>query len=527
MTRLAESPRRWWALGALVLAMLVVGLDGTVVSVALPTLSTAVGATNSQLQWMSDAYIVVLAVALLPAGLLGDRYGRKRVLLTGLLLFGFASLAGTLVQSADALIAVRAVMGLGGAAIMPLTMSILPSMFDRAELPRAVGVWAASSALGIPLGPIIGGWLLQTFWWGSIFFLNVPTVAAAFAAAVWLLPESRDPRARRFDPLGLLLGVVGLAALVFGVIEGPQWGWADARVLAGLVGGLAFLVALVAWENRADEPMMDLGLFHDRNFLWGSIAATFASFALFGGLFVLPQYLQAVLGEDPVGTGVRLLPMMAGLLVAARGSDRVVTRVGARFVVGGGLLLAAAGLLLGATTGMRDGYGFTAVWLVVLGLGTGFTLIPAMGALMVTLPRDRAGMGSALVQTLRQCGSALSVALLGSALAARYTARLHLHGLTSGVAHAVRDSVGSGVAVASRLHDRGLLLDTRQAFVHGMDLVLLICGVLAVPTALAVMLWLTGRNGEAAADGAAAPAAGQVVAPPDARSKPVDTPAET
>jgi EmrB/QacA subfamily drug resistance transporter len=484
--------RRWWALAALVLTMLVIGFDGTILNVALPTLSTELGANNSQLQWIVDAYTVTFAAAMLPAGLLGDKYGRKRLLVIGLVLFVGASLAGTLVSSANVLIAIRAVMGVGGAILMPLSMGVLPSIFPPHERGRAVAIWAASTMLAMPLGPIIGGWLLQHFWWGSIFFINVPTTALALVAVLVLLPESRNPSAGRLDLTGAAFGVVGLAAFIFGVIEAPSWGWGNGRVLAALVGGVALLVALVWWERHVREPMIDLSLFGDRNFSIGTVAGTFVSFALFGAMFVLPQYFQDVLGSDPMGTGLRLLPMIGGMFVAAMLSNRLVPRLGARVVITGGLLVLAAGLLLGAGTATTDGFGFAAIWLVVTGLGTGFSLIPAMSAVVVTLPPARAGVGSSVVMTLRQTGAALGVAALGSMLASAYASRVTTTGLATTLAHAARQSVGGGVAVATRLHDSSLLASVFGGYVHGMDLVLLVCGIAALPGALLVALFLPG-----------------------------------
>jgi EmrB/QacA subfamily drug resistance transporter len=492
--------RRWWALGALVLTMLVIGFDSTILNVALPTLTSELGATNSQLQWIVDAYTVVFAAAMLPAGLLGDRFGRKRMLIIGLVLFAGASLAGTLVQSANALIALRAVMGAGGAILMPLSMAVLPSIFPPHERARAVSAWAASSMLAMPLGPIIGGWLLQHFWWGSIFFINVPTTALALVAVIFLLPESRDPAARRLDLIGAALGVVGLTAFIFGVIEAPSWGWGEARVLTALIGGVALLAALVWWERHTREPMIDLSLFRDRNFSLGTVAGTFVSFALFGAMFVLPQYFQDVLGSDPIGTGLKLLPMIGGMFAAVMVANRLVPRLGARTVIAGGLLLLAAGLLLGAGTSVADGYGFTAIWLVVAGVGTGFSLVPAMSVVVATLPPARAGVGSSVVTTLRQTAAALGVAALGSMLASAYTHRVTAGSLPAGLAHAARESVGGGVAVATRLHDTPLLASVLGGYVHGMDLVLLVCGIAALPGALLVALFLPGRAKAAASD---------------------------
>lgn len=271
MDTTTADPRRWWALGALVMGVLVLGFDMTILNVALPTMATELEADTGDLQWIVDAYTIVFA-ALLPAGLLGDRFGRKKLILIGLAIFGAASLLGTFADSVGMVVAARALMGIGGALIMPLSMSILPSLFPAEERSRAISLWAAGMALGMPLGPILGGLLLQHFWWGSVFLLNVPFVVLAGIACALLLPESRDPHAGRIDAPASVFGAVGLAALVFGVIEAPRRGWGDPVVLVLAASGVLLLVALVLRETRARTPMIDFGLFRDRHFLWGSMA---------------------------------------------------------------------------------------------------------------------------------------------------------------------------------------------------------------------------------------------------------------
>ncbi|NUU21835.1 MAG: MFS transporter [Streptomycetaceae bacterium] len=492
------NPRRWWALGALALGVLVLGLDTTVLNVALPSMATGLGADNSDLQWIVDGYTVVFAAGLVPAGLLGDRFGRKKLILVGLALFGGASLLGALAGSVPTVVAARALMGVGAALVMPLSMSILPSVFPAEERGRAVGVWAAATAVGLPLGPILGGVLLEHFWWGSVFLFNIPVVAVALVACALWTPESRDPRAKPIDvPVSVLLAG-GLGVLVYGTIEASQRGWLDPVVL-GLIGaGLAVIAAVVVRETRHRAPMIDFTLFGNRNFLWGSIAAVVPSFVMTGVLFVVPQRLASVDGQGALGTGVRLLPLMGGLLVASLTADKLVVRLGHRAVLPAGLALLGAGVLLGATGSASDGYGSTALWLTVTGLGLGLSLVPAMGAVLATLAPERAGVGSGLMQTLRQVAGALGVAVLGSVLAAAYTDRLDATG-------PAEDSVAGAVEVARRTGDAGLLADARDAFVHGMDLVLLTCGLLSIAAAVVIALFLPGRR--PAAEEAAAPAA--------------------
>jgi MFS family permease len=345
----------------------------------------------------------------------------------------------------------------------------------------------------VPLGPIIGGYLLRHFWWGSVFLVNVPVVIVALIAVALLVPESRHPAPPRIDVVGAVLSTVGLVSFVYGVIEVPQRGWTDGLVLTALVTGVVLLAGFVAYERHAAAPMNDLALFAEPRFLWGSVSATIASFALFGLLFVLPQYLQAVAGNDAFNTGVKLLPLMAGLIVGARVSEKLNGRFGARVPIAAGLTLIAAGLALGAVTGVHSGYGFVATWLVIVGAGTGLSLAPAMDAVLGALPPAAAGSGSALTQTMRQIGGALGVALLGSLLASRYAGRLDLGTLSGPAADAARDSVNGAVAVAHALHDPALLASAHAAYLDAMGVVLLTCAGVALLGAVLVGLFLPAR----------------------------------
>src|SRR6266508_1269978 len=441
----ALGSRRWWALAALGLTVLTIGFDATILNVALPTLATALHASTGALQWMVDAYVLVFAGLLLSMGALGDRFGRKRLILVGLVLFGAASVLATYAGSTGPLIAARAIMGIGAAVLTPIAAAVLPVIFPPQERAKAISFFAIGMGVGVPLGPIIGGYLLKHFWWGSVFLVNVPVVVVALVAVMLLVPESKDPAPPRID----------------------------------VVGGL-LIAAFVAWERRTAQPMIDLTLFARPRFLWGTVAMTVASFGLFGLLFVLPQYLQAVQGNDALGTGVRLLPMMAGLIVGARTSEKLGSRFGARVPVAGGLLVIAGGLAVGALTTVDSGYGFAALWLSIVGAGVGLTLAPAMDAVLGELPPERAGSGTALTMTLRQVGGALGVALLGSISAAAYTDRLHLAGLPGPVAEAARDSIAGAVVVAARLGSPALLADARGAYVHAMSVVLLVCVAITV-----------------------------------------------
>ncbi|MFI0450990.1 DHA2 family efflux MFS transporter permease subunit [Actinomadura sp. 6N118] len=488
-----HGSRRWWGLGALALSLLALGFDLTILNVALATLSADLNASTSQLQWIVDSYVLVFAALLLPAGLLGDRFGRKRLLLVGMAVFGLASLGGALADSPGSVIVARAFMGIGAGIMMPLSMSILPAIFPPHERTRAVAIWSASMALGLPLGPLLGGWLLEHFWWGSIFLINVPVVAVGAIAVAVLLPESRDTSAPRLDVVGTLLSVSGLTGLVYGITEGPADGWSDPLIIGTIGAGLVLLTAFVLWERRLAQPMMDVRLFQDPAFTWAVIAGTLGTVVMAGTLFVLPQYLQVVQGNGVFDTGLRLIPMLLGLMAGGLATERLTARTGHKPLIVIGLFLLAAGLGWGALTETGDAYSSTAMWLSVLGVGVGLTMIPAMDVVLARLPDDQAGRGSGLVQTLRQTGGALGIAGLGSLLSVVYRDRIDLDGLPAEAAGTARDSIGGAAAVAERLGPpqsaSRLLASAQDAYVHGMNAALAVCALGALIVALLVWIF--------------------------------------
>src|SRR5262244_2933922 len=389
----AAGSRRWWALIGLALAVLVMGLDLTVLNLALPTLAADLNASTSDLQWFVDAYTLVLAAVLLPAGLLGDRYGRKKVLLISLVLFGVASVACAYSGSAGALIAARALLGLGAAGILPLSMSVLPVLFTPEERPRAIAAVTGAVFVSYPVGPILGGWLLDNFWWGSVFLINVPVIALALIAVTLLMPESRSAHRPRLDLVGVAISSLGLISLTYGVIKAGQDGWSDAAALATMAGGVVILAAFVAWERRVSrrggQPLVQLTLFESAGFTWGTILSTLVSFALFGILFAMPLYFRDVRGLDSFGAGLRLLPMIGGMVVGMLAGSRLQSppraegatgapRVGAKALVTSGFAVMAAALAVGAFTTISSGTGFGAAWFAVTGVGLGLAIPAAM-----------------------------------------------------------------------------------------------------------------------------------------------------
>jgi DHA2 family multidrug resistance protein-like MFS transporter len=503
-----RETRRWWALGALTLAVLAVGLDGTILSVALPTLAGALHASESDLQWFSSGYLLLLAAAMLPAGLLGDRFGRKKVMLVALLLFGAGSAACAYAPTAGAFIAARFVLGLAGAGIVVMALSALTVLFTEEERPRAVGVWAAANFLALPIGPLLGGWLLTHYWWGWVFLLNVPVAVVGLIAALALVPESRSPQRPGLDPVGMAASTAGLVGLTYGFIEAGRNGWTNAGALAPMCAGLAVLVGFFLWEHRLSrrpggEPLIDLALFRSAAFTWGVVLAATAGLAMIGVLFTLPQYFQGVLGTDAMGSGVRLLPLIAGLIVGAVPADRVTRLLGAKITVALGFVLLAAGMLLGAGTGVASGEGFVALWTSVVGLGLGLTFATAASAALSELSEERSGVGSAVMQALQKTGGPLGTAIQGSVLGSSYLSRLHLGGLPAAVANVVRESLFGGLAVAGKLHSPALLSMVRGAFVHGMDVSLVVAAGIAAVGVVLALAFLPRRSGAVRAPAAA------------------------
>ncbi|MFD0319231.1 DHA2 family efflux MFS transporter permease subunit [Streptomyces flavalbus] len=481
---------RWLALIGLTISVLVVGFDTTILNVALPTLASDTGASTGELQWIIDAYAVVFAAAMLPAGFLGDRFGRRKLLIAGLLIFLGGSIIGMLVDSPGALIGARAIMGLGGSLIMPLTLSIIPTLFKGEEQTKAIAIVTVGVSIGLPLGPLIGGWLLDHFWWGSIFVINVPLVAIGIIACLLLIPETKDPSAPRVDVLSALMGVAGLGAFVYGIIEAPAKGWGDPVIITAITGGVLVVAGLVLRERRQPRPMVDLELLGNPVFRWNTLFLILGMFTFMGLMFVLPQYLQVIQGNDAFATGVRMMPLMAGMIVVAKIVPPLTAKIGTRPLVIAGLLIMSAAMFLGSTTDTNSGYGFTVVWMSLTGLGVSLVMVPALDTALAVLPQGKEGTGSGLNTTLRQVGGAIGIALLGSVLSGVFADRLDTSGVPAEAADAADESVVAAQAVAAQLDLPALARSAESAFVDGMSTVMLVCGIAGVLAAALAALKL-------------------------------------
>jgi EmrB/QacA subfamily drug resistance transporter len=492
--------RRWWALGAVSLGVLAVGLDGTVLSVALPTLAKALHASESDLQWFLSGYLLVLAAAMLPAGLLGDRYGHKRVLLISLALFGLGSLACALSTSVAEFLAARVLLGLAGSGVIVMAISALTVLFSKEERPKAVGIWAAANFLALPIGPILGGWLLTNFWWGWVFLINVPVAVIGLVALATLVPESRAADRPRVDLVGVALSVGGLITLTYGLITAGENGWGDAGAALPMIAGGLLLVGFFAWERHltsrpGGQPLIDLTLFRSASFTWGVLLAAIAVLSMIGVLFTMPQYFQGVLGSDAMGSGLRLLPVIGGLVVGAIPAERIVRRIGAKLTAAAGFVLLVIGLSVGAMTGVASSTVFVATWMAVVGIGMGLALSTATSAALVELSPERSGVGSAVLQAVNKVGGPFGTSILGSVLSSIYLSRLVVSGLPTAAASAARLSVFGGVAVAHELGSTALLASVRAAFVDGMDLALVVSAVIAAVGLALTLLFLPRSNG--------------------------------
>jgi EmrB/QacA subfamily drug resistance transporter len=494
--------KRWWILTVLCLSLLVVMIGNTSLNVALPSLSKALGATNSQLQWLVDSYSLVFAGFLFTAGALGDRFGRKGILQAGLVLFGIATTyAATAAETATSLIAARAVMGLAGAFIMPATLSILTNVFPPNERARAVGLWAGISGGGIALGPIISGLVLEHYSWHAVFTINIPFIIITILAGAILIPQTSDPEHTNFDPLGAILSIVGLSSIVYALIEAPNAGWLSTSTLSIGIAGLVVLALFVAWELKAKHPMLDIRLFKIPAFGISSLALTLVFFALMGIFFNMSQLLQLVYGYSPLASAVRMLPVAFTIMIASPLATRFVERFGKRRTVSSGLLIVAAGMFLLSRIGVDSTYLALAAGMCVVAFGMGTAMSPTTDLLMSAVPRNRAGMGSAMNDTTRELGGSLGVAILGSLLASQYSSSIAsaVSNFPENVKNIAEQSLAGALAVGQNLGGTvgaNFMLAAKEAWISGYQHSLLIGAIVIAVAAMVAFFRLPDRSAD-------------------------------
>jgi MFS transporter, DHA2 family, multidrug resistance protein len=489
-------PRRWAILPVLVVSLLVVVLDNTVLNVALKTIQDDLGASQSELEWSINSYTLVFAGLLFTFGLLGDRFGRKRVLLAGLILFGLSSALSAYAQTPGQLIGARAIMGVGGAAIMPVTLAIIQNIFPPNERGRAIGIWAGAVGIGVVLGPVLGGGLLDHFWWGSVFLINVPVVAIGAALVAAIVPETRNPNPGRLDPTGVLLSIAGLVLLVYGIIKGGELGTvADVAVLGPALAGLALLAFFVWYEWRSDHPALDVRLFQNRQASVSVAALSLIFFAMMGSLFFMTFYLQSVRGYSPFEAGLWFLPFAAGQMVFAPLSARLVNQFGIRAVSTFGLALLTLSLAAFLLMDVDSPMWYFGLVGVIQGAGAGSVMPPATTAILAALPRERAGVGSAVQNTMRQVGGALGVAILGSVLAAQYRDQItpHLSALPDQAQQAAGESIGATLGAAAQAGPQAVAQiqgPAFDAFIHAMHVTVSVASVVALAATMLAFRFL-------------------------------------
>ncbi len=491
-------------LAVLCVSLLIVSLDNTILNVALPVIVRTLHASSSSLQWIVDSYAIVFAGLLLVAGSLGDRLGRKWVFMAGLVVFAAGSAVSAFSGTADRLIAARAFMGIGGAAIMPSTLSILTSTFTEAqERARAIGIWSGTTGLGVAVGPVAGGWLLAHFWWGSVFLVNVPIALVGLLATIWLVPNSKNPNTKRPDPIGAGLSIVGMGLLLWGIIEAPNRSWTSPLILGAIAAAVAVLAVFSMWERHSSHPMLEVSFFKSRRFSAAMGAMGLVMFALMGGLFLLTQYLQFSLGYTAFETGLRIAPIAAVLLVVAPLSSVLDHLVGTKPVVFSGMALLALGFGLLTRVTVHDTYMDVLPAFLLIGLGTGLAFAPCTESVMGSLPTDQAGVGAATNGAALQTGGALGVGVLGSLLNTRYQNRLapvlaH-YKMPASILHLITGSLGGALAVGQKI---GGVLGTelasfaRRSFVSGLDLAVTVAAIVVGTAGLVVLVVLPNRSSQ-------------------------------
>jgi EmrB/QacA subfamily drug resistance transporter len=487
--------RRWWILGVLCLSLLIVFIGNSSLNVAIPTLSKDLGATNSQLQWVIAIYSLVFAGLLFSSGATGDRYGRKGALQFGLLVYLAACLGATASSSMPQLIAARAAMGVGAAFIMPSTLSILVNVFSPEERTKAIAIWASVTGAAGAIGPVASGWLLGHFWYGAVFLVNVPILIFALASGGILIPKSKDPQQAQLDPVGAVLSIIGIVAIVYGLIEAPEHGWTSPTTLISFAVGVVVLTVFVFWELRNDEPMLDIRYFKIPAFSTGTSGMILVFMAMYGVMFLVTQYFQLILGYSALSSAVRFLPMAPIMIIVAPMTPRLSKRFGAHRTVSFGMAMVAVGLLMFRALSVDTSYWYLLIALIPLISGMALAMSPMTAAIMSAVPPRRAGAGSAMNDATRELGAALGIAIMGSVATSQYTH--HVDRLTSNLPPSVQDaartSLADALGAAAKLPEatgRALTLGTEHAFIDGIHLAVTVGSILAMIAAVAVYRFL-------------------------------------
>ena len=490
---------RWWTLAVVSVTVVLATIDETILNVAIPSLQRDLGASASSLQWMINAYLLVFGGLLLTMGGVGDKFGRARMLRYGLAVFGLSSLGAALAQSPEQLIGARAIMGVGGAMMMPATLAIIVNVFKENEMPKAIAIWAMMAGVGVALGPILGGVLLKYFYWGSVFMVNVPIAAIAIAASLFLVPDSRDPESRPLDIPGALLSMGAVSALILAIIEGPEWGIASPLLAITVATAVVLGLGFVLRERQAEYPLLDFALFRLPRFSTGAAAVSLAFFSLVGFIFGLTQYLQFVQGHTPLAAGIRFLPAAGGFMLGAIASEELVRRFGTTRVVAAGLVIMTATMPLALLWEVNTSYIVIGPIVGMIALGVGLVFAPAAEAVMGAVETAKAGVGSAMNDVTQMLAGALSIAVVGSVMYSIYATRLGdaVASLPAEASVLVRDSIGAALQVASSLPQEDALalsVAAKSAFADALGLAVLIGAGLSLVGVLVVARFMPARG---------------------------------
>ncbi|MFT9816081.1 MFS transporter [Lysinibacillus sp. NPDC056185] len=487
--------RRWWALSVLIIGLLVIGFDTTILTVALPVFVKELDASTTDLQWIMNIYILFLAAFLLSAGSIGDKYGRKKVLLIGLILFGITSIMAGMSDSTEMLIVARALMGIAAAIMLPLTMSIVPTIFPNNERGKAISIWAAGMGVGLLIGPLVGGFLLEHYAWESIFFVNLPIIAVTLVGVIFLVPESKDTASPKLDWSGMILSGLGLMLIVYGITEGPEKGWLSWETLLSIIIGLILLIFFVMYQRTIKHPMLDLSLFKNKRFTWATVAGCVVMFVLSGLLFFVTQYMVFFFNLTPLETGVRLMPFIGAYVVGTLISNGITSKIGTKWIIVAGLFVTAVGLYIMSMLNGDSTYSNLVVSFIVIGFGMGLMLAPAMDAVMESMPLQEVGIGSAVNNALRQVGGTLGIALMGSVITYNYERDLanSLNQMPNSLLKHAQQSIGAAKQIALKLEmpmKEQLLTHAGNAFLDGMKIALIIGIIVTIVGIITTILFL-------------------------------------